>query len=70
MLPTQLQKIKNHLLSKPTLTKVQKQLLNELNFIDGNQKISDEFKGYSYEATLLESFSMAVGSCPNCGKAY
>jgi len=70
MLPTQLKKIKTHLLSISTLNKAQKQLLNELNFIDANNTIGKEFEKYSYEATLLESFSMAVGSCPTCGKTY
>lgn len=74
MLTKQLKALKNYLDSlqaqKKTLTKEQKQLLHEINFIDNSPIIEIEFEDYRYEEIKLESFAVASGTCPNCGKKY
>jgi hypothetical protein len=72
MLTKQLKALQNHLVQlqsqKKVLTKEQKQLLHEINFIDDNPII--EILDYRYEETKTESFAVASGTCPNCGKKY
>lgn len=74
MLTKQLKALKNHLDSlqaqKKALTKEQKQLLHEINFIDNSPVMEIGFEDYRYEEIKLESFAVASGTCPNCGKKY
>jgi hypothetical protein len=70
MLSTQLKKIKDHLLGLQTLDRRQKQLLHELNFLDSSDLVEMAYEDYRYEELKLESFAVATGICPNCGKKY
>lgn len=64
MLPKQLKSIKDHLTSLPKLDDKQKQLLNELIFVEKNLT----FDEYLYQEKIFESFAVASTTCPNCGK--
>ncbi|WP_298147541.1 hypothetical protein [Flavobacterium sp.] len=64
MLPKQLKSIKEHLSNLPKLDDKQKQLLNELNFVEKNYT----FEGYIFQEKIFESFAVASSTCPNCGK--
>ena len=74
MLTKQLKALQKHLvqlqIQRIALTKEQKQLLHEITFIDNNPIIEIEFDDYRYEEIKLESFAVASGTCPNCGKKY
>lgn len=70
MLPKQLQEIENHLASLPNLTKDQKKLLDELNYINYNNLSDDFFADYLYQEIKFESFAPPSDRCPNCGKKY
>lgn len=71
MLLKQLKIIKEHLqnIKEKDLDENQKELLNELNFID--EKLSqNDYSKYRYQKLLLESFSVAPKNCPTCGKKF
>lgn len=65
MLPKQLHIIQKYLQSLTSPHENQKELLNELNFIDVNEEINLEF---TINKKLFESFSVAPSNCPTCGK--
>lgn len=69
MLTKQLKTIKRNLQSqKEKLTKSQRQLLHELNFLDRSDIVELAYDTYSYEEEVLESFAVASALCPACGK--
>jgi hypothetical protein len=69
MLPKQLHIIQEYLESLTSPDENQKELLNELNFIDVNEEINLEFTiNYTVRKKLFESFSVAPSNCPACGK--
>ncbi|XZF14852.1 hypothetical protein ACTHGU_01840 [Chitinophagaceae bacterium MMS25-I14] len=74
MLTKQLKALQVHLkelqVQNVKLTKDQRQLLHELNFIDNSSIVKIEFDNYSYHDTHMESFAVAPGFCPSCGKKY
>lgn len=74
MLPKQLKAIKKHLddlkIQKTSLTKEQKRLLHELDFLNNSELVELALSEYRYEELKLESFAVASGLCPNCGKKY
>jgi Tfp pilus assembly protein PilN len=64
MLPKQLKEIKDHLINLQKLDDKQKQLLQELTFVEKNLT----FDEYRYQEKIFESFAVASGTCPSCGK--
>jgi hypothetical protein len=70
MLPKQLKSLYEDLQEINQPNAMQSRLLSELEFIDENEIIAKEFMSYTYLGTLKESFSVAVGRCPVCGKKY
>lgn len=68
MLPDKLNDLKSYLEGKRFLKKSEKELLDELSFIDENFLIQEELKEKYTETFLFESFAMAPSNCPTCGK--
>lgn len=69
MLPKQLKAIKESLESLKNLDDKQKELLNELNFINKNTELEKDIKeNYTFLKKIMESFSVASDTCPACGK--
>lgn len=68
MLPDKLNDLKSYLEGKGILKKSEKELLDELSFIDENFLIQEELKEKYTEIKLFESFAMAPSHCPTCGK--
>jgi len=68
MLPDKLNDLKSFLEGKRLLTKNEKELLDELKFIDENYLIKEELKENYGEDYLLESLAMTPSHCPTCGK--
>ncbi len=68
MLPKKLNEIKVYLESKNGLDEDEKEFLNELKFINENISIQTELKNKYKDNKLFESFALAPGLCPTCGK--
>ncbi|MDR6463343.1 hypothetical protein [Chryseobacterium sediminis] len=69
MLPKQLKTIKSSLEKINNPDEKQKELLNELNFINKSTYFEKDLeKNYVVHKLLLESFTVASDTCPACGK--
>jgi hypothetical protein len=74
MLPTQLDAIRIRLeetqQAGTALNGEQKELSAELSYLDENNNISQELKKWNSIRPLPESYTVATGTCPVCGKKY
>lgn len=68
MLPNKLNDLKSYLEGKRILKIEEKELLDELKFIDENFSIQSELEENYGERNLFESFAIAPSHCPTCGK--
>ncbi|CAD0221304.1 hypothetical protein [Chryseobacterium sp. JV274] len=69
MLPEQLNTIKVNLEKLNNLDENQRELLNELNFINKSIALKKDLEqNYIVEKMIFESFAVASNTCPACGK--